>query len=137
MATAENGLAVVAYAPNEVKTTVKGGVPVSIVEDTEYPFRDEIRLTLNPARTAEFPLQLRIPAWATKASLTINGKQVSGVKAGTFHTLNRTWQKGDRIVLKLPMEVRTSRTLRSPLEALVLDTVRSGDAFKAGASRSG
>lgn len=109
MATADDGLAVVAYAPSEVKTTVKGNVPVSITEDTAYPFRDEIRLTINPERAAEFPLQLRIPAWATKATIKVNGKTVSGVKAGTFHSLNRQWQKGDRVVLKLPMDVRTSR----------------------------
>ncbi|MFN7929233.1 MAG: glycoside hydrolase family 127 protein [Blastocatellia bacterium] len=75
MATAENGLAVVAYAPNEVKTTVKGGVPVSIVEDTEYPFRDENSPDAQSRPHGGIPLQLRIPAWATKASLTINGKR--------------------------------------------------------------
>lgn len=109
MATADDGLAAVAYGPNEVKTTVNGNVPVTIVEDTEYPFRDEIRLTVNPERATEFSLQLRIPAWANKASITVNGKKVSGAKAGTFHSLKRQWQKGDRVVLKLPMEARTSR----------------------------
>lgn len=109
MATADDGLAAVAYAPNEVKTMVAGGVPVTIVEETEYPFRDEVRLTVNPERAAAFALQLHIPAWAGKASITVNGKAVGGVKAGTFHALKRQWQKGDRVVLKLPMDVRTSR----------------------------
>ncbi len=109
MATADDGLAAVGYAPNEVKTMVKGNVPVGIVEETEYPFRDEIRLTVNPERATEFHLQLRIPAWANKASIRVNNQTVSGVKAGTFHTIKRQWQKGDQVVLKLPMEVRTSR----------------------------
>ena len=109
MATADKGLAAVAYAPSEVKTTVSGNVPVTIIEETDYPFRDVIRLTVNPERAAEFPLQLRIPAWATQAAIAINGKPVSGVKAGSFHTLKRQWQKGDRVVLKLPMSIRTSR----------------------------
>ncbi|HEX4947956.1 MAG TPA: beta-L-arabinofuranosidase domain-containing protein [Blastocatellia bacterium] len=113
MATADDGLAAVAYAPSEVKTTVKGNVPVTITEDTDYPFRDEIRLTINPERATEFPLQLRIPAWATKAAISVNGRKVGGVKAGTFHALNRQWQKGDRVVLKLPMDVRTSRWLNN------------------------
>jgi uncharacterized protein len=109
MATADDGLAAVAYGPNEVKTTIKDGAPVTIVEETEYPFRDEIRLTVNPERAAEFSLQLRIPGWANKASITVNGKQVTGVKAGTFHSLKRQWRKGDLVVLKLPMEARASR----------------------------
>jgi len=109
MATAGDGLAAVAYAPSEVKTVVKGDVPVTIVEETEYPFRDEVRLTVNPAHAAEFALNLRIPAWADQASIAVNGRKVAGVKAGAFHTLNRTWQKGDRVELRLPMNVRTSR----------------------------
>jgi Beta-L-arabinofuranosidase, GH127 middle domain/Beta-L-arabinofuranosidase, GH127 catalytic domain len=109
MATPDDGVAAVAYAPSEVRTNVKGDVSVSIVEETEYPFRDEIRLTVNPERATGFPLQLRIPAWANNASLKVNGNAVSGVKAGTFHTVKRRWRKGDRVVLKLPMEVRTAR----------------------------
>jgi DUF1680 family protein len=109
MATASDGLAAVAYAPSEVKTVVKGNVPVTIVEETEYPFRDEVRLTVNPERAAEFALNLRIPAWADQASIAVNGRKVAGVKAATFHTLNRTWQKSDQVVLKLSMKVRASR----------------------------
>ena len=74
---------------------------------------DEIRLNVNPERAAEFALQLRIPAWANKARLTVNGKAVSGVKAGTFHAINRQWRKGDHVILKLPMEVRASRWLNN------------------------
>lgn len=109
MATADDGLAAVAYAPSEVRTTVNGNVSVSIQEETEYPFRDEIRLIVNPERSVEFPLQLRIPEWATKASLKINGENAVGVKAGSFHAIKRRWQKGDQVVLKLPMDVRTTR----------------------------
>jgi DUF1680 family protein len=109
MATADDGLAAVAYAPNEVKTIIKGNVTIGIVEETDYPFRDEIRLTVNPERVTEFPLKLRIPSWANNASLEVNGAALSGVKPGTFHTIKRGWRKGDRVVLKLPMEVRTTR----------------------------
>src|SRR5262249_51775940 len=109
MATAGDGLAAVAYAPSEVRTGVKGDVPVTIIEETENPFRDEVRLTVNPERAAEFALNLRIPAWANQASIAVNGGKVAGVKAASFHSLNRTWQKGDQVALKLPMNVRISR----------------------------
>ena len=50
-----------------------GGVAVTVTEETEYPFRDTIRMTLTPARDVAFPLLLRVPAWAAGAELTVNG----------------------------------------------------------------
>ena len=85
---------------------MSGGVRVQITEETDYPFRDQIRFTINPASPVEFPLKLRIPAWATAATMTLNGKRLSDVRAGTFHTITRRWKRGDRVVLTLPMRVR-------------------------------
>lgn len=109
MATPDDGLAAVAYAPSEVSTRVKGGVPVRIVEETDYPFRDKIHLTVDPATPVVFPLQLRIPAWAQGASILINGETAGDIKTETFHRIEREWKKGDRIELTLPMVPRVSR----------------------------
>jgi len=49
MATAGEGLAAAAYGPSRVTAPVRGGVMVTIAEETEYPFRDSIRLNINPA----------------------------------------------------------------------------------------
>src|SRR6185369_3859420 len=76
---------------------------------TDYPFRDQIIFTINPAAPVTFPLKLRIPAWAAAASITINRQRLPDVQAGTFHSISRRWKRGDRVVLKLPMQVRTAR----------------------------
>jgi hypothetical protein len=107
MATPDDGLAAIAYGPNEVTSVVKNGVAVTIREETEYPFRGDVRLTVNPASATEFPLVLRIPAWAENSKITVNGKEVVGVRAGEYHRIERTWKKGDRVVLTMPMPVRT------------------------------
>lgn len=109
MATPDDGLAAAAYGPNTVKTFVRGGVPVTIKEETEYPFRGEIRLTVIPEKPAAFPLRLRIPAWAEGAAVTVNGKQAEGVHAGAFYSVERKWKKGDLVTLTFPMRIRTSR----------------------------
>lgn len=108
MATPDDGLAAVAYAPSELNTRIRGNVPIRIVEETEYPFRGQVRLIVNPARPVTFPLQLRIPAWAQGATLTVNGKPQQEVKAGTFHRIERRWAAGDRVELTLPLRTRTS-----------------------------
>ena len=106
MASADDGLAAVAYAPSQVRTTVKG-VEVAVDEATGYPFRDRITLTVTPASRVRFPLHLRIPAWAAEAGIQVNGQQVEGVQAGTYQRIEREWQKGDRVEIRFPMRVRT------------------------------
>jgi hypothetical protein len=103
MATADNGLAAVAYGPSQV--TANG---VTIEERTDYPFRDTVTLTVNSARPATFPLVLRIPAWALGATVRINGQEQPNVKPGEFFRVSREWKSADRVDLRFPMTVRTS-----------------------------
>jgi hypothetical protein len=109
MGTAADGVAAVAYGPSTVTTSVRGGVKVTIEEKTEYPFRQDIHFTVNPAKSATFPLELRIPGWAANASIKVNGKAVEGAKAGTFFKLERKWKQGDKVDVVLPMQPRLSR----------------------------
>jgi hypothetical protein len=109
MASPDGGLVAAAYGPSEVKTTVGDGTAVTVIEETDYPFRDTISLTVRPARPTTFPLSLRIPGWADAATVTVNGAPQAGVRAGAFHRIDRAWQPGDRVVLRVPMRVRTSR----------------------------
>ena len=108
MATQDDGLAAIAYAPSEVTATVRGGVPVTIVERTDYPFRQDIHVTVNPRQPATFPIDLRIPGWASAASVKVNGTAVAGLKPGTFHKIERLWRQGDKIEIVLPMDARVS-----------------------------
>jgi len=105
---ARDGLVATVYAPCQVNTLLRG-TPVRVIEETDYPFRDTIWLTVHPAGPLSFPLQLRIPAWAANATLTVNGKPEPRPAAGTFARIERTWKAGDRVELKLPMPPRISR----------------------------
>ena len=87
LATSDNGLAAALYAPCEVKAKVGDSSEVRIVEDTRYPFGDSIELTVRTKQAARFPLYLRIPGWAEKAVLSVNG-QVQPVESSS-RTLRR------------------------------------------------
>ena len=106
MASGDDGLALAAYGPSQLHTSVKG-VDVTLDETTEYPFRDSVSLAVAPASKVRFPLYLRIPAWADDATVTVNGQRVDGVRAASFARIEREWQKGDRVEIGLPMKVRT------------------------------
>ena len=93
MATPDQGLAAMAYGPSEVTATVRGRVPVTIAEETGYPFRESIRLRVAPASPVAFPLELRIPAWADAARVSVNGQPQAGIRPGAFLRLERTWRR--------------------------------------------
>ncbi len=109
MASADGGLAALVYAPSRVKAKVADGVEVAITQETGYPFKQIVRFTVDTPRAVAFPLHLRIPGWCEGASLTVNGKAVDAeLEPGTIHVVRRTWARGDRVALKLPMRLRAS-----------------------------
>jgi uncharacterized protein len=108
MATPDHGLVAIAYGPSEVTALVTDGVAVTIIEQTEYPFRDSIRLNVEPQKAVTFPLVLRIPAWAHDQQVRVNGIPAAGSVAGQFFTIRREWRPSDRVEIKFPMEVVTT-----------------------------
>ena len=109
MSTPDQGVAAMVYAPNVVRTIVAGKVPVTIDEDTDYPFRGTVRFVVTPAEAVQFPLLVRIPSWATEARVLVNGAAVTATGAGTFTRIDRRWARGDRVELRLTMVPRVSR----------------------------
>ncbi len=107
--TADKGLAALEYAPSEI--TTKAGAQqtqVTIREETSYPFEDKINLRLATKQSVDFPLQLRIPAWCSEATVMLNGKKLRTDQGGQIITISRTWKDGDQLQLQLPMQVSTS-----------------------------
>ncbi len=107
-ATKDNGLVAIAYGPSKVTAMVGDGVEVAVTAQTAYPFEERIELDMAMTRAVKFPLKLRIPAWCKSPAVTVNDKPVAGIAPETFHTIDRTWSDGDKVVLRFPMESVTS-----------------------------
>jgi len=106
LATADNGLAAVIYAPSAVTAKVAEGAEVGIVEETAYPFEDEVRLSVACERPVAFPLYLRLPGWARSVRITVNGEAVEGAfRGGRYAVLRRTWRHGDQVRLDFAPEI--------------------------------
>jgi len=102
-----DGVVAVAYAPCEMQTVVRG-TPVHIVEETEYPFRDTVRVTSDPDSAVSCPIQCRVPGWAAGTRIKVNGQETSSREAGTFVRVDRHWKPGDRVEITFPMVPRVS-----------------------------
>ncbi|MES2391114.1 MAG: beta-L-arabinofuranosidase domain-containing protein [Acidobacteriota bacterium] len=109
MSQGDNGIVAALYAPSEVRVAL-AGTNVRIVEETDYPFRNSVKLMIHPEVPATFELALRIPEWSTKTKLTVNGK-AHGLEArpGTFAKLRRLWQPGDVVEITFEMLPRVTR----------------------------
>jgi DUF1680 family protein len=106
MATRDNGVAAVLYAPSTVKVKVGDGTEVTLVENTSYPFEESITFTVHSPKAVRFPLVLRVPAWCRNPSFRLNGRQVAQPRStGQWLVLDRTWSANDKIVLTLPANI--------------------------------
>ncbi len=90
-----------AYCPMSVYTDA-----LSFEIDTEYPFRDSLRITLKAEKPVCRKLYFRIPAWCREPSFFVNGeKKAVYCKSGEFAQLSGEWKDGDVIEVVLPMRV--------------------------------
>lgn len=112
------------YAAGEAKLKMDDGTALKLTQQTEYPWDGNVRLTVDPDKTTEFSLKLRIPSWAmgrpvpsdlyrfadakvSPVSLKVNGETTEAVpgEEGYVH-LKRAWKAGDVVELDIPMPVR-------------------------------
>jgi hypothetical protein len=82
---------------------------VRVSLDTDYPFRETLKLTVTTDKPVRFPLVLRVPAWAEGATLRVAGGPEKRLKSDSFHRLERQWKDTTQITLRFPMKVKTSR----------------------------
>ncbi len=108
MRTPDEGIAAVAYAPSRSRFQVRG-VPVRAEIETDYPFREHVRLMISPQTPARFPVVFRVPAWAEGAVMEMAGGAPKSLKPGSWHWLERHWQGDTEIRFNFPMKPRITR----------------------------
>gem|GEM_PF-1473146 len=98
-----------------------GGTTLGVEQETEYPWKGDVAITLRPAAPSTFTLMLRIPDRAGSAlysvvpdtkgrfTVAVNGAPAEAEAAGGYARIRRAWKDGDRVALALPMEVQRVR----------------------------
>ena len=95
------------YGGNRLKTTLPDGTPVSLSQETDYPWEGQVKFTVSEPAGKELALKLRIPEWAEGAALRVNGKRLGATaRPGAYAEIRRTWSAGDTVELELPMSPR-------------------------------
>ena len=114
----DDGLYVNLFIGSTMKIEKVAGTDVDITQQTDYPWSGKIDMTVNPAKPAEFTMHVRIPNRTTSElyrptpevsgliSLKVNGQTIRPSIEHGYAVIRRTWKKGDRISLELPMKVQ-------------------------------
>ncbi len=110
------------YAANTASIPTSAG-EVRLTEKTQYPWDGTVTFTVDLDKPRAFTLNLRIPSWTggpgvpgalylfreeidPAIRVTVNGQGVSRTPSRGFMTVSRTWKRGDRVKLELPMVPR-------------------------------
>jgi uncharacterized protein len=82
---------------------------ITVRQETRFPEEDTTRLHLTCDAPREGALKIRHPAWAVSGvTVTVNGVlQDIASQPGSYITLRRQWNNGDRVEVKLPFNIHT------------------------------
>lgn len=118
------------YVPSTLRW-MENGTALTLTQEGDYPYEDHVTFTITASQPAELALHFRIPAWAERASIAVNGTRQNGLAVpGRFASIRRQWKTGDRVELELPMVMKlesidsrhtsTVALLRGPLVLMAI-----------------
>jgi len=100
----EDGLQLHQFATAQLDHEV-GGQPLAVAVETGYPWDGQVRLRVLESPAASWKLSLRVPAWSQGYAVSLNGQELDiPVDGNGYLVVERTWQRGDELLLTLPME---------------------------------
>ncbi|HEX3043790.1 MAG TPA: glycoside hydrolase family 127 protein, partial [Bacillota bacterium] len=103
------GLAVHLYLQSSVQVHLDHGEPLTLSQETNYPWEGKVRFQVELETPREFSILLRIPGWVRSFQLRVNQETVTKVVKDGYATLKRQWRPGDQLELQLEMPVEIIR----------------------------
>ena len=104
--TGEKEIIVNLYGQSSASVQLNPKNKITVSQATTYPESDQIEITIQTEKPETFTLALRIPAWSTQTSVSVNGLPVDEIQAASYLKINREWKSGDKVILKLDLSGR-------------------------------
>jgi uncharacterized protein len=112
--TSPKGVYVNLFHSSELNWRLENGTAIKIAQQTEYPWKGTVEISVDAPKEAEFSLFVRIPGWAESATVMVNPKpfasrQDKPLKAGEYFEIHRQWLAGDKVEIDFGMRPRLVR----------------------------
>jgi DUF1680 family protein len=101
----DDSLFVNLFIPSELSWPEKNLV---VRQETKFPESDVTLLNFKCAPPTQLALKIRWPSWAETIAVRVNGnkQKISGAP-GSYVSVERKWQNGDRVEVRLPMKLHS------------------------------
>lgn len=106
-AVAEDEIAVHLYGESTARFEI-GDAKIELEQKTRYPWDGAIHFDVKTDTAARFAISLRIPEWAARSTLRVNGQSLdlASVTINGYARVERDWKSGDHIDLDIPLAPR-------------------------------
>jgi uncharacterized protein len=113
-----DGIYVNLFVGSTVTVEKVAGTDVQLVQSTDYPWKGNVSITINPAQAKRFTVRLRVPnrnvstlyssqpAANGLEAISVNGTAVPPAIEYGYAAITRDWKAGDRIDFVVPMKVQ-------------------------------
>ncbi|MGV8977905.1 MAG: glycoside hydrolase family 127 protein [Cellulomonas sp.] len=101
----DTGLQIHQYVPSQIRTHLPDGRALELDVETDYPADGRIRVIVRTSHAEPWTLSLRVPAWATGATLTPPGDLPTPAAPGTVRVTS-AFTAGDVVELWVPVGPR-------------------------------
>jgi len=114
----DDGLYVNLFFGSTINVGKVAGTELEMVQKTDYPWKPKVSILVNPATEVTFTVYVRVPNRQTSELYTatptvsglryisVNGKAITPAVVNGYAVIRRTWKKGDRVDMELPMEIQ-------------------------------
>lgn len=107
------------FIASELRWTEK---ELRITQTTRFPDEDSTQLVVHTSAPLRLNIRIRYPSWCRGATVMINGRpQTIGSKPGQYIEVDRTWQDGDVVRVRLPMQRQLQALPNAPNLAAVMN----------------
>ena len=121
-----DGVWVNLYLGGQATATLGDGAKITVKQTTNYPWEGRVKLQVAPDRPKEFALHVRVPGWASAASISLNGKKITPPIVKGYACVNRKWSASDVLELAIPLPVEKIEANPNVMQSRGMIALRRG-----------